>query len=61
MNKQVWSLIGTTETEYRQWCKENHRKIHCKASESEFFARIQSGRLVRDADGKLVKKRVSKK
>ena len=61
MNKQIWTLIGTDESEYRQWCRANNKRIHDKASQSEFFSRIQSGRLVRDETGKLVKKRVKSK
>lgn len=55
-NKQAFILAGVTINEYKQWCKEVNKPAYKQSTKEDFFARIQDGRLVRDASGKLVKK-----
>lgn len=57
LNQQAFKLAGVTEEEFKAWCKENKKPMYLKSSKAEFFARIHDGRLVRDTDGKLIKKR----
>ena len=61
MIKQAFQLVGVTEADYRKWCKENKKSYYKPEVKAEFFSKIQSGRLVKDADGKLIKKRLTKK
>lgn len=61
INKQAFQLAGVSEAEYRKWCKENKKPYYKAETKAEFFSKIQSGRLVKDSDGKLVKKRLTKK
>lgn len=61
MNQNAFKLAGVTEADYKAWCKENRRPAYKASSRTEFFARIQEGRLVKDADGRLVKKYRKKK
>ena len=56
MNNKALNLAGVSEADYRQWCKNNHKNVSSPASKSEFFAKIQEGRLVKDSKGQLVKK-----
>ena len=56
MNKQIRRFVDVTEADYKDWCKENKKPAYKPETKAEFFARIQDGRLVKDANGKLVKK-----
>ena len=56
LNKQAFEVAGVTENDYKKWCKENGKAAYKQSSKEDFFARIQDGRLVKDASGKLVKK-----
>ena len=56
MSKQIRRWVGVTEAEYKAWCKENKKPSYKPETKADFFARIQDGRLVRDANGKLIKK-----
>lgn len=56
MNRQLNRYVGVTETDYKNWCKENGKPSYKPETKADFFARIQDGRLVKDANGKLVKK-----
>ena len=55
-NKQALAVANVTESDYKNWCKENKKAAYKQSSKEEFFARIQDGRLVKDTHGKLVKK-----
>lgn len=57
INKQAFSLVGVTVEEYVNWCIENKRPIYNQKTKNEFFKLISDGRLVRDMNGRLVKKR----
>lgn len=56
MNKQILSLVGVSEEEYIDWCKETGRRHSLLKTKREFFERIREGKLVRDKDGKLINK-----
>lgn len=56
MNKRSLMLAGVTEEDYVKWCKDTKRAPYKTSSKTEFFNRIQEGRLVKDASGKLIKK-----
>lgn len=56
MNQNAFKLAGVTEADYKAWCKETGRPAYKAESKSEFFARIQDGRLMKDGSGKLIKK-----
>ena len=59
MNKQIESVVNVTYEDYRQWCKENNKSWYMPKVRADFFAKIQDGRLVKDATtGKIVKKKV---
>lgn len=62
MNKQILTLVGVSEEEYLNWCKENKKRRSLSKTKQEFFERIREGKLVRDEDGKLTNrdKRVRK-
>ena len=60
LNKNAFKISGVTEEEYFKWCKENKKPAYLTKTKTEFFARIQDGRLARDAQGNLVKKRPRK-
>ena len=56
INKQSFKLAGVTEQEFKNWCKENKLQAYKPESKKLFFARIQSGQLVRDSvTNKLVR------
>lgn len=56
-NQQTKQLVGVSQTDFRDWCKENKRSMNKLASKQEFFKLIQSGKLVRDnLTGRLVSK-----
>lgn len=57
MNKKAFQIANVTEADYRNWCKDNKKVINAAESRREFFARIQDGRLVKDLNGKIIKKR----
>lgn len=57
MNKQIYSVVGVTENDYKAWCKENNRQAYKAENKRDFFARLADGRLVRDPKThKLVRK-----
>lgn len=57
INKQAFNIAGVTEKDYIKWCEENHKAQYKQETKADFFARIQDGRLVKDArTGKLIKK-----
>ena len=56
LNKQAFISAGVTIDEYKQWCKDNKKSAYLQSSKEDFFARILDGRLVRDKNGKLIKK-----
>lgn len=58
MSKVSFDLVGVSEMEYMNWCKENNKPWYRRATKVDFFTRIQDGRLVRDKDGKLARRRV---
>lgn len=62
MNKQILTLVGVSEEEYLNWCKENGKRHSLLKTKREFFERIREGKLVRDENGKLINrdKRVRK-
>lgn len=60
MNKEAFKLAGVTEDDFRRWCKENKKPMYLQSSKTEFFARIQDGRLAKDNQGKFVKKHRTK-
>lgn len=56
MNQKALELANVDEGEFRKWCRENGKAYYKPETKKEFFARIQDGRLVRNEEGKLVKK-----
>lgn len=56
LNKQAFEIAGVTVDDYKKWCKEVKKPAYKPSTKEDFFARIQDGRLVKDASGKLVKK-----
>lgn len=57
INNQAKMLVGITEKDYLDWCKENNKPSYKTSSKAEFFKRIRNMQLVRDhMTGKLVKK-----
>lgn len=56
LNKQAFTIAGVTIDDYKKWCKETGKAAYKHESKEEFFARIADGRLVKDSNGKLVKK-----
>lgn len=61
MNRQCFEITGVTEKDYLDWCKEKKKSPYRTSSKREFFARINDGRLVKDKDGKLIRKYKRKK
>ena len=58
MNKQIYDLIGVTEKEYLNWCKENKKSALKIETKREFFKKITNEQLVRDSvTGNIIKKR----
>lgn len=58
INKSAFAISGVTEADYLKWCREVHKPAYLKSSKKEFFKRIQDGRLAKDQDGNLIKKRI---
>lgn len=56
MNRNGLLVAGITEADYKKWCKDNKKPAYRTETKADFFARIQDGRLVKDANGNLVKK-----
>ena len=56
MNKQILDILGITEDDYLNWCKMNNNPSYKSEVRTEFFAKIQDGKLVKDKDGNLIKK-----
>lgn len=57
MNKQIYKIVGVTESDYKRWCKENKKQAYKIENKRDFFARLLDGRLVRDPlTHKLVRK-----
>lgn len=55
MNKNAFKIAGVSEKDYRVWCIEN-KKLYYKAEvKKEFFSKIQSGLLIKDSKGRIVK------
>ena len=61
INKQILELCGVTEQDYREWCAITGKPMYKESSKREFFKRIQNGQLVKDKNGKLIKKRRTSK
>lgn len=57
MNKKALMIAGVTENDFKKWCKDNNKASYKTEVKVDFFARIQDGRLVKDANGNLVKKK----
>lgn len=57
MNKQVFEQVGITEEEYKQWCKENKKPYYKSSTKTEFFKKIQEGKILKDNDKLITKKR----
>lgn len=58
MNNKIYKLLGVTENDFKNWCKENKCKGYKLASKREFFANVIDKKLVRDPETKrLVKSR----
>ena len=60
LNKNAFKISGVTQAEYFRWCKENKKPAYLTSTKTEFFRKIQEGKLVRDSEGKLIKKRKKK-
>lgn len=56
INKNALKLSNITEEEYKKWCKDNNKYFSKPATKKEFFLKIQSGKIVRDKDGKIINK-----
>lgn len=62
MKDQAFQIVGVTRAEYVEWCKAMKRPVYKLESKQEFFDKIRTGRIVRDAStGKLTVKRVKHK
>ena len=57
VNNQAFKLAGVTLDDYNKWCDENKKPRYLPQTKKEFFTRIHDGRLVKDKDGNLIKKR----
>ena len=53
---KFFDLIGVTEEEYLQWCKDNHEPHYLTKTKRKFFNKIQGERLVRDTTEQKIKK-----
>jgi hypothetical protein len=61
MKDQAFSITKTTKAEFLEWCKENKKPAYKAETKQDFFDKVKTGRLVRDAaTGKLVVKRIKK-
>lgn len=56
MNKNAFLITGITKEDFIRWCKENKKPSYKKEVRSEFFSKIQEGKLVKDSKGRLIKK-----
>ena len=57
INNNALKLWNVTMDDYLAWCKENKRASYLTKTKKEFFSKLRSGRLVKDSNGHLVKKR----
>lgn len=55
INKQLSEFMGIKEEDYIKWCKLNKKKKYKRESRTEFFKKIQDGKLKRNEKGILVK------
>ena len=52
---KAFSIVGVTEQDYLDWCKENKKPHYRTSTKAEFFKLIQEGKLVKDKSGQVVK------
>lgn len=60
INKQAFEIRGVSVEEYLAYCKKKKWQAYKTSSKRAFFERLDDGRLVKDASGKLVEKRPRK-
>lgn len=60
INKNALKLVGVSLEDYLTWCEENHKPSYKLSSKQEFFNKINDKKLVKNNDGKLIKKRPRK-
>ena len=53
---KFFDLLGVTEEEYLQWCKDNHHPYYSTDTKRKFFNKIQGERVVRDKTEKKIRK-----
>lgn len=53
INKQSQKLVGITEQDFLDWCKENKKPSYKISTKREFFRNIEDGKIIRDENGKL--------
>lgn len=56
MSNNAFVLAGVTKEDYLKWCKSNKKPSYKKETKTEFFSKIQNGKLTKDNKGNLVKK-----
>ena len=61
INKSALQSVGVTEEDFKKWCEQTHRSTYSTASKKEFFSRIRTGRLAKNAKGELVVKKPRRK
>lgn len=45
MNKQCFTVTGATESEYKQWCRANHKRRTYPSTRREFFKQMLDAKL----------------
>lgn len=61
INKQAFSITGTTLEDYLTWCKATNRLPNYKKSRNEFFKRIIDRKITRNVkDNTLIIKNLRK-
>lgn len=56
LNKQALKLYNVTNEDYLQWCKTWKKAAYKPSTKEDFFTRLREGRLIKDVNGKLVRK-----
>lgn len=56
LNADGLKISGVKESDYFAWCRSTGKPAYKLETKREFYWRIQTGRLVKDRDGHLVKK-----
>ena len=60
LNDQIKELYEVSEADYVRWCKDNKKSMSYKETVSDFLYRMRTGRLVKDSNGNLIRKKPRK-